>query len=375
MERIAAVAPVVVAAADEAERGRRLPAPLLDALHDTALFRLLLPRWLDGDELDPARFVAAIEALGALDASTAWCVGQATVCSLAAAYLARDRAATVFGDRRAVLAWGPDVGTHAVPVEGGYVVTGRWMYVSGIHHADWLGGSCKLFDADGAPRLTAAGAQAVRTLLFPARHATVTETWDTVGLRATGTDSFTVTDLFVPAELTFAREEVSTRVDPAPLYCFPHGTMFSAGLAAVVLGIGRGAVDALVSLARDKTPLGRERAMRDSPVVQSLVARLEARLRAARAYLLSTVEDAYRQATSQPEVGPEARTAIRLATSYVFEEAARVVDLAYHEAGITAVFTGNAFERRLRDIRTATQQFQGRGDHYEAVGKTLIGPP
>ena len=292
----------IAAWADEAEKAGRLPPPLLDALHDAGLFRLLLPSWLSGAELDPASFAAVLEALAAVDASTAWCVCQAVGCSIAAAYLERDAARTVFGPHRSVLAWGPDGGTQAVVVEGGYMVTGRWSYVSGIHHADWLGGSCRVFDRDGTRRLTAAGAPETRTMLFPAAHASVAEVWNPIGLRATGTDSFSISDVFVPAELSFARDDIAARLDPAPLYCFTHATMFAAGFAAVVLGIARGALDGLIAVARKKTPLGRERALRDNPIVQTQVARCEARLGAARSLLMSGLVQGWDEATGADEV-------------------------------------------------------------------------
>jgi len=373
LEWVHDVAPQLAARAAEIERTKRLPPEVLDLLHEGGMFRLLLPRWLDGAELGVRDFALVMEALAAVDASTAWCVCQAAACAMAAAYVDRESAVEVFGAPRSVLAWGPDTGTHAVVVDGGYVVSGRWSYVSGIHHATWLGGSCRLFEPDGTPRRTAAGAQEIRTVLFPAEHATVEEVWDTLGLRGTGTDSFTVTDLFVPDRLSFARDDPSAWHDPASLYCFSHSNVFSAGFAAVVLGIARGALDAFVALARDKTPLGRERALRDSPPVQMEVARLEGRLRAARAFLFSVLDEAWHEATGDGALSDKSKLAIRLAASHAFAEAPAILDRAYHGAGITAVFTGSEFERRLRDLHTATQQFQGRDEHFETVGRSLLG--
>jgi len=372
---VRSAAPDIATWADRAEKDGRLPPALLSALHEARMFRLLLPKWLGGGQLDPASFVAVMEALAAVDASTAWCVCQAAGCSIAAGYLDRDAAAQVFGSSRSVLAWGPDSGTHGVAVEGGYAVSGNWSYVSGIHHADWLGGSCRVFDPDGTPRLTPAGSQETRTMLFPAAHGSVTDVWNTMGLRATGTDSFSVRELFIPAELSFAREDVSTRRDPAPLYAFAHSSIFAAGFAGVVLGIARGALDAFLSLAQKKTPLGRERALRDSPVTQAQVARCEARYRAARAFLIAALDGGWEEATAGGNLSASTKTAVRLATSHAFSEAAALVDIAYHSAGVDAVFLGSGFERRLRDMHTATQQFQGREDHYEAVGSALLAVP
>jgi alkylation response protein AidB-like acyl-CoA dehydrogenase len=203
----------------------------------------------------------------------------------------------------------------------------------------------------------------------------VTEAWNTVGLRATGTDSVSVSELFVPSDLSFAREDVPTRRDHSPLYAFAHASIFAAGFAGVVLGMARGALDAFVSLAREKTPLGRERALRDSPVAQAQIARCEARYGAARALLMAALDQGWREATAGGELSRATKTAIRLAASHAFSEASELVGIAYHAAGIDAIFIGSAFERRLRDMRTATQQFQGRDDHYEAAGRALLVAP
>jgi alkylation response protein AidB-like acyl-CoA dehydrogenase len=212
-------------------------------------------------------------------------------------------------------------------------------------------------------------------MLFPATYGSVTGVWNTVGLRATGTDSFSVSELFVPSELSFAREDVSTRRDPAPLYSFAHASIFAAGFAGVALGIARGALDAFLSLAQKKTPLGRERALKDSPVTQAQIARCEGRYSAARAFLMAVLDRGWQEATAGRDLSAPTKTAVRLATSHAFSEASALVDIAYHSAGIDAVFLGSGFERRLRDMHTATQQFQGREDHYEAVGRALLSGP
>jgi alkylation response protein AidB-like acyl-CoA dehydrogenase len=246
--------------------------------------------------------------------------------------------------------------------------------VSGIHHASWLGGSCRLFAPDGSPVRAETGRQQTITVLFPAHHAIIHPSWNVMGLRATGTDSFSVSDVFVPSRLAFAREDVSTRVDPAPLYGFGHASLYAAGFAAVVLGIAGGMLSNFVELAQKKTPLGRERALRDNPVVQVTVARCQARLLAARALLHIQVASAFDESKREGALSAGSMLAVRLAASHAFTEAAAVADTAYHAAGVDAVFAGNGFERRLRDIRTATQQFQGREEHYETVGRSMLAP-
>src|ERR1700750_1907865 len=112
--RAASVRPMVAAASDDIERNRRLPAPLLDRLHEAELFRLLLPRSSNGIETDPVTFFHVIETIAQADASTAWCLSQAGGCAMSAAYLDLPVARAIFNDPRAVLAWGPGPKVRAI---------------------------------------------------------------------------------------------------------------------------------------------------------------------------------------------------------------------------------------------------------------------
>lgn len=367
------LAPRIAACADEIERGRRLPEPLVAALHEAGMFRLLLPRALGGAELDPATFVSVTEAIGRVDASTAWVVCQTAGCSMVAAYLSPDVAREIFaGEPAGVLAWGPPTTSRAVAVDDGYLLTGTFNFASGGRHATWLGGLAPIVEPDGTPRRRHGGPER-RTLLFPAASAAMYDVWNVIGLRGTGSDSFAVSGLFVPHAHTVARDDPGERRYQAPLYCFPQGSLYASGFAGVALGLARTMLDDLVALARDKTPRGYSGALRESPVTQSQVAQSEARLSAARVYLLSSLEEIWLAVGRDGALGLDQRVAIRLAASHALREAREVVDFAYHAAGGTAVFSTNAFERRFRDAHTISQQLQGRDDHFETVGKFLLG--
>src|SRR5262249_20866338 len=247
VERARRLAPQIEASADQIEQERRLAAPVLDALFEAGMFRLLLPRSLDGGEVDPATFARVIEEIAKADASTAWCMCQASGCSMSAAYLPPDVAAEVFGkDRRAVLAWGPGPDSRAVAVDGGYRVTGTWSFASGCRHATWLGGHCPIYTGDGQPRRRADGRREERTMLFPAMSAELVDVWHVSGLRGTGSDAFTVTDLYVPHGYSVSRDDPAERRQPGPLYCFPAGSLYASGFAGVAMGLARAMLDAFV---------------------------------------------------------------------------------------------------------------------------------
>jgi alkylation response protein AidB-like acyl-CoA dehydrogenase len=373
LTRARELAPLIASSAAEGERTRRLPEPLVTALHDAGLYRLLLPRALDGAELDPATFVGVLEAVSRADASPAWCLCQAAGCTMISGYLAPEVAREIFGDRRAVLAWGPSADARAVPVDGGYRVSGTWGFASGCRQAMWLGGQCTIHEPDGTERRRPGGAAETRWMLFPAGRATILDTWSVIGLRATGSDSFTVSGLFVPRAYSAARDDPAERRHGGPLYCFPTTSLYASGFAGVALGNARSMLDAFVALAQAKTPRGLRQPLRESAVIQAELARHEARLDAARALLLGSLEEVWRSvvATGQLELGQRVR--IRLAATHAITEATAVVDFAYHAAGATAIFESQAFERRFRDAHTVAQQLQGRDTHFETVGRFLLG--
>ena len=373
LERARVLAPLLDRCAEAVEAERRLVPALLDGLHEAGLFRLLLPRVLDGGEVDPVTFVEVVEEIAKTDGSAAWCLCQAGGCAMTAAYLSPEVARHVFEDRHAVLAWGPGPDARAVAVEGGYRVTGTWSFASGCRHATWLGGHCPVVAQDGKPRRRPDGRREERTMLFPAASAELVDVWHVSGLRGTGSDAFTVTDLFVPHAYSVSRDDPAERRQPGPLYCFPAGSLYASGFAGVAMGLARAMLDAFVELARDKTPRGGRRTLRDNHVVQSQVAQSEARLRSARMFLLGSLEEIWQDVGRSGSLALDQRITIRLAATYAIHQARDVADTVYAAAGSSAIFTAGAFERRFRDIHAVTQQLQGRASHFETVGQFLLG--
>jgi alkylation response protein AidB-like acyl-CoA dehydrogenase len=260
-----------------------------------------------------------------------------------------------------------------VAVDGGYRVTGTWSFASGCRHATWLGAHCPIVLPDGTPRRRANGQREERTMLFPAASAELVDVWHVSGLRGTGSDAFAVTDLYVPHAYSVSRDDPAERRQTGPLYCFPAGSLYASGFAGVALGLARAMLDAFVELARDKTPRGGRRTLRDNHVVQAEVARAEARLRSARMFLLGSLREIWGDVGRSGELALEHRMTIRLAATYAIHQARDVADAAYAAAGSSAIFTAGAFERRFRDIHAVTQQLQGRAAHFETVGQFLLG--
>jgi alkylation response protein AidB-like acyl-CoA dehydrogenase len=363
------------ASAERIEAGRALPADVVAALHAARMFRLLLPRSLGGDELHLKTLAQVTEVIGGADASTAWCLGQAAGCAMAAASLQPEVARRLFGPADAVLAWGAGIQGKAHAVDGGYRVTGKWTFASGCANATLLGGHSYIFEKDGSPRKRADGRQADRSLLFVASKAAIHDMWHTLGLRGTASYTYEVADLFVPEEETIDREDPKERLEPGTLYLFPATLAYAAAFSGLMLGLAQTLVSELRALAMTKTPRGAPSTLKESPVFQTQLALLEARLRASRAYLHAALDEAWDKVGATRELTLEDAADLKLATTYAINQGVEVATEAYRAAGQTAIFPTNPFERRLRDVLTASQQTQGRPSNFTTIGRVMLGLP
>src|SRR5262249_36692295 len=257
-----------------------------------------------------------------------------------------------------ILAWGPGPGMARI-VEGGYRVSASWSFASGSHHASWLGCHVPIVAADGTARLNRDGSPIVRTMLFPKSNARMTDIWHVIGLKGTGSDRYSVEDLFVPLRHSATRDD-ETRREQGLLYRFSSLQLYAAGFAGVAMGIARATLDAFIDLAREKVPFRSAGALRNNHLIQSQAAQAEARILAARAFLLHSLKEITAEIARAGHITLDQRMAIRLASTFAIHQSLQVVDTAYHAAGSTAIFEENPFERRFRDIHTVSQQIQGR---------------
>jgi len=374
--RARALVPHIAAAGPRIEATRELPPELLAMLHEARMFRTLMPRAFGGEEISPQAYVQMMIHIASADASTAWCVGQASGCSMAAAYMEAEAAQAIWGAPNAALAWGT-VGPDQIAqvVDGGYRVTGTWPFASGGRHATWFGGHCRVRERDGSMRMTAEGTPYERTMMFPRSSISMVDRWQVMGLRGTGSDTYAVTDLFVPEAFATRRDRDDERhaLGHGALYRFTTTHLYAAGFASVALGAARGMLDSFIELASVKTPLSTTRMLRDSPMLQNGLAWAEGQWRAARAQLHLALREAQDHVATGAALTTEHKVSIRLATTFAIHQSKQVADFAWTEAGATAIFEDQPFERRFRDIHAVTQQVQGRRTHFETVGQHLMG--
>ncbi len=361
----------VIRHADEAETLGTLPPAIVDALVDTGLLTLKLPAVLGGAEADPMTQFAVIEALSAIDPSTGWCLMiGGTGIGLPGAFLAPEAIDRIFAGGRIPAAAITAMPTgEAVPVPGGYRLTGRWSFASGVRHAEWITVGARVPGADGAP-------PELRLMVVPATSAEIHDNWHVAGLKGTGSCDVSLRQCEVPAAFTWDRLAAPPQRGGA-LYRLGHPGFVANEHAAFAIGVGLGALESVVTLAKSK-----RRSFKPQPT--SLEARApfqraiglgDLRLRAARALVLEIYTQAWEIASAGQIPPPRLQAELRSVTAFATEVAAEVTTEAFRYAGGEAVFETHRLQRYLRDINVAAQHLMVSTIAYENHGQFMLGLP
>jgi alkylation response protein AidB-like acyl-CoA dehydrogenase len=365
-----ALAPEIRAAADQIERDRRLPLPIVDALAEAGIFRMQVPRALGGGEVDPITQMDVLEELSCADGSVGWVASIGSGTAYCTGFLSPEAGQVIYGrDPNAIMG-----GIFAIPagralaVGGGYRVTGRWPFASGCQHCTWLVGTSVVYDGE-TPRLDENGEPITRVMIFPAAEATILDTWYTAGLRGTGSHDIAVTDLFVPQAFSFWWTDGPSY--PGPLYT---GRYFLLAHAAHALGLARRAIDTLVELAQRKTPNRTKSLLRDRPLAQMQVAQAEALVQSARLFAWETTARIWEHVSAGGGLTDRQRALARLAITHAVNAGAEAIDLVYSAGGGTSIYATSPLERCFRDVHTATQHSVANPTSYEPIGQALLNP-
>lgn len=371
-----ALEPLVAASRDRFDLDRQLPTPLVDAMASAGLFRMWLPKAIGGTETPPVEMLTVLEEMGRQDGSAGWCTAIPGGYARLAGAMDEDAAREVFDTGHGALVGSLNPTGKAVIVPGGCRVTGRWSYGSFLDHADWVLGNCIAEDETG-PRKASDGTPDFRLFLAPRAAVEIIDLWHTGGLRATGSNDYQVSDLFVPDRfmIPFPGFHPTPR-QPGRLFDIPLPSTFVCCIAGVMLGIGRAAIDELIRLAATKTTAGAGPVLRDRPLVQADLARAEALLRSGRAFLFHELGAMTDDADAGRPITMERRGLVRLAAVTAGQNAIQAVNLVHQLAGGAAIFQNSRLDRCLRDIHVAGQHVVMSPQNYLVpLGRVFFGLP
>jgi alkylation response protein AidB-like acyl-CoA dehydrogenase len=327
--------------------------------------------------LDPITQLRVIEALSVADASVGWCAMIGSEGGYLSGFLDQQVAREMYSDIDAVTAVALTPIGKAVKTKEGYRVTGRWPFGSGCQHSTWLVGGCLVYEGDR--QLTdSSGVPLTRQCFFPTKEAQILDTWYTTGLRGSGSCDFVISDFSVPEERTFSFQEVKFYRE-GPLYRFFFNVLFN--FCGPALGPARTAIDALIEAGtrqRRMTTIGgklQAGEVRDDGFVQDSVARAEATLAAARAYLFTTISEFWETLVARREMPPRLLAHLLMVSSQVYSMSTQAVEYVYKARGGSAVYAGNVLDRCMRDAVTMNQHTVNSLHWYARSGRILMGLP
>jgi indole-3-acetate monooxygenase len=363
------------AATARIEEERTLPTDLVRAMTERDLFRFWVPAAYGGPEISVEEGLATFVELARHDASAAWCSFIANTSALTAANLPPRWAEQIYRRPDAITGGFLQPVGRAVPVEGGLRVSGQWPWGSGTRHCTMVGGGCLLVDETGTPTPRSDGLSVAFVFLDP-RDVRFVDNWHVLGLRGSGSGDYTATDAFVPEgrwlDLSSA-EAIEARHVDTPLYRFSFWGLLAAGVGCVAVGIAERAIEEFRLLATVKTPQNSTRVLAERPTVQADLARAEATVRSAWAFVRDAVGEAWDTASRGDPVTTEHRRLLRLAFTDATHRCADTVNRLYRTAGGAAVYDRSPFEKLLRDVNTVSQHAIAAERVYELVGRLSFG--
>jgi alkylation response protein AidB-like acyl-CoA dehydrogenase len=370
--------PVIRGYRDEIDRAQRLPKALVERCHAAGFYRLVRPRELGGLQVDPLTYLRVVELLAEAAGSVGWNLCNNNIAQLVTLGLPDEGIQEIYGHGGDVAIAGTAVqgGGRAVPVEGGYRVTGRWPFGTGCQESAWMLGSFQILDGD-QPRRSPDGASVYWRGVFQRSEAQIVEgSWDVAGLRATGSFDWTVDDVFLPERRTMVHAGVPLDNQwshwPGISYALPAQAWVGPHHSAVITGIARAGIDGLIELAREKTPRGRTGRLCENPQVQDAVGRADAMLNAGRAYRTAMITELWNTVAAGAETTLEQRARCRLAAVHAADSAREAMDLVYRQGGSTSYRRESRLAECWRDLHVVGQAVTLAPEWYPIGGRVFL---
>ncbi|MFS2116492.1 acyl-CoA dehydrogenase family protein [Herbaspirillum frisingense] len=345
---------------------RFVPKDFIAQLKKVGVYRAATPQCFGGSGMTPMAFLQLVERISEADGSVGW-VASFGSASVYLAALPKDTQAKLYANSPDLtFAGGLFPIQPATQVEGGWMVNGTWKFASGSKGADMLGVGI------GAAVPGQAGSKP-RTAVLPPDQVEIVDNWDVMGLLGTGSHDLKVSQQFVPEEWTFIRGGVPT-IDE-PLYRYPTIAYAAQVLAVVNLGVGRAAIDEINQMSGGRVAITGAPKLADRSYVRIEVAKAEARLRSARAFLYDATSEVWESILAGNPVTPEQVSLLRLTAVEIAKVGNEVVQAMFGLAGTTAIYSNHPLQRYLRDAAVVKQHaFLGEGI-YDGAGAVTLGVP
>jgi alkylation response protein AidB-like acyl-CoA dehydrogenase len=371
-ERTRGLRPVIEANRAEGDGLHHLPDAIARAFAEANVYRLLLPHEFGGENVDLLTYYDLVEEVASYDGSVGWNFSIGSSTPIILGDLSPTRLHAIFASPDSCVAASASPPGRAVQVEGGYRVTGRFAWASGIHQARWVIANCFVFDGDQM-RKSAAGTPVALGFVMPKQDCKVLDTWQVIGMRGTGSTEFEANGALVPNDMTIRFFGAESQY-PYPIFHLPP-TYFGYNHVSVMNGIARSALTGLKVLAATKTSAMGGTSLRDEPQAQYAVAKAEAMIEINALAVKESFRPLWAKVVAGERVPLEMRARVRRTVAHAAECAVEAVQLCYRAAGGSAVYESAPFERALRDVNAAATHMATRRVMMEEAGRVTFGLP
>ncbi len=374
LEKVRTLGPIIAEYRDESERNRQLATPIYEAMREMGLFKLWMPKAIGGAEMGIHTILEIIEQLAHFDGSTAWNFAIGLQGGALLGFMPEERAVQMMEDNPDATGGGSgQPGGVAVPVEGGYRVTGRWPFASGCNHTRWLGGNC-LVKVDGETKLGEDGNPELQMIFFSSDEYRIIDTWHTTGLRASGSHDIVVEDVFVPEDRKVTGALTKSPYQSGTIFQTRVALLLGPPLSAVAIGIACEAIDAFAELALKKTPSRSSKTLAQMDNVVMTLGRAEAKVNAARAYLHKAMCDhLWPEMLAGRGDSEPAAIDVFYASAFTAQSCAEAVDMLHEAAGTSGIYEGNVIERCFRDVHMVSKHAGSAQANYTRGGAYKLG--
>jgi 3-hydroxy-9,10-secoandrosta-1,3,5(10)-triene-9,17-dione monooxygenase len=366
--------PVLAGRAIRTEQARRIPDETFADLHETGLLRILQPRGVGGAELPYESLVHVTATLARGCGSTAWVYANLANHHFMLALWAAQTQQEIWGTNPdaligSALMFPPG---RATVVEGGYRLSGRWKFSSGIDACTWtmVGG---IASADGE-------LPDYRVFILPAGDYRVIDTWYAAGLRGTGSNDIEISDAFVPEHHTLRVDLMKgcaapgSAINRAPLYRLPVFDMFPYVVASVALGIAQGAVESFAEETRHRVTSYATSLLADHATTQARLGEAAAAVDAAERVMIGNCRHVMALAEKAEVPSVAEKIKLRRDGAYAARLCVRAVDILFEAGGAEFLYDDKPIQRAFRDIHAAQSHYALAWDVAAAsAGKFMLG--
>ena len=340
---------------------RHIPIDIVRRFQEVGVYRAFVPKRFGGDGLTPQAFCRLVEEIATADASAGW-VASFGVSATYLAALPPETYAKIYGtDPNTVFAGAMFPPQAARRVGDGFEVSGRWPWGSGVMGASIVGAGIKI-EGEASPL--------PRTAIMPRDKIAVDETWNTIGLRATGSHDIVADRVIVPEDWTFIRGG-KPQLDDL-VFRYPAMALAAQVLAVVGLGAARAALDWVRNDALARTSITGAPSPAARAYVQIDFARAEGLLAGARSAFYDAIETGWRQMETQGEIDRQTHIRLRHAASKAAQDGAEAARLAFVLGGSDAMASGHPLGRAMVDAACVAQHAFINAGSWQAAGAALF---